>query len=161
MPESCQALETKIFHFTEILICVINPTSPCRHEGRFAVVTKRGAGCDGTQLASGDPSPDETLSSVRRSRVVLAPRPWRLSLRACAGGATVTKKAAHRGELEVSRKTIARGKPGCLGCTCLIRVLSFTTIAHGAAGAASARLSLRPLSERGPTKLQTSGETAP
>ena len=41
---------------------------------------------------------------------------------ACAGTATVTTNAAHRGEHEVSRKTIARGKPGCLGCTCLIRV---------------------------------------
>src|SRR5205814_2709456 len=44
---------------------------------------------------------------------------------ACAGMATVTKNAAHRGEHEVSRKTIARGKPGCLGCTCLIRVRFF------------------------------------
>ena len=34
----------------------------------------------------------------RRSRVVLAPRPWRLSGPACAGLATVTKNAAHRGE---------------------------------------------------------------
>src|SRR3954467_14539561 len=31
---------------------------------------------------------------------------------------TVTINAAHRGEHEVSRKAIARGKPGCLGCTC-------------------------------------------
>src|SRR3954462_10768106 len=31
---------------------------------------------------------------------------------------TVTKNAAHRGEHEVSRKAIARGKPGCLGGTC-------------------------------------------
>src|SRR3954471_15931505 len=31
---------------------------------------------------------------------------------------TVTKNAAHRGEHEVSRKAIARGKSGCLGCTC-------------------------------------------
>ena len=38
-----------------------------------------------------------------------------------AGGipqTTVTKNAAHRGEHEVSRKAIARGKSGCLGCTC-------------------------------------------
>src|SRR5215204_2976017 len=63
-----------------------------------------------------------------------------------AGGipqTTVTKNAAHRGEHEVNRKAIAWGKPGCLGCTCLIRV-RFSTIAHGAAGAVSARLSLRP-----------------
>src|SRR5262245_60579206 len=72
--------------------------------------------------------------------------------------ATVARKAAHRGEHEVSRKTIARGKPGCLGCTCLIRVLSFTTIAHGAAGAVSVRLSLRPLPKRGTTNLQNPGE---
>src|SRR3954471_19693101 len=31
---------------------------------------------------------------------------------------TVTINAAHRGEHEVSRKAIARGKSGCLGCTC-------------------------------------------
>jgi hypothetical protein len=62
---------------------------------------------------------------VRRSRVVLAPRPWRLSMPARAGMATVTKNAAHRGEHEGNRKTIARGKPGCLGCTCLIRVRCF------------------------------------
>src|SRR6201990_3555785 len=64
---------------------------------------------------------------------------------ACAGLATVTTKAAHRGEHEVSRKAIARGKPRCLGCTCQIRVHSFYNSAHGDAGASSARLSLRPL----------------
>jgi hypothetical protein len=59
--------------------------------------------------------------SVRRSRVVLAPRPWRQAA-GKAHAATVARKAAHRGEHEVSRKAIARGKPGCLGCTCQIRV---------------------------------------
>jgi hypothetical protein len=42
--------------------------------------------------------PGETLASGRRSRVVLAPRPWRLSAPARAGVATVTTNAAHRGE---------------------------------------------------------------
>jgi hypothetical protein len=32
--------------------------------------------------------------------------------------ATVATNAAHRGEHEGNRKTIARGKPGCPGCTC-------------------------------------------
>src|ERR1700687_2240594 len=32
--------------------------------------------------------------------------------------ATVTIKPGHRGEREVSRKTIARGMPGLLRCTC-------------------------------------------
>src|SRR5262245_2939053 len=38
-------LAAKIFLFTRILIYGIHSLSPCRHEGRFAVVTKRGAGC--------------------------------------------------------------------------------------------------------------------
>jgi hypothetical protein len=42
--------------------------------------------------------PERNAAGGRRSRVVLAPRPWRLSLPACAGGATVTIKAAHREE---------------------------------------------------------------
>src|SRR5438309_9304825 len=50
---------------------------------------------------------------------------------ACAGAATVTIKAAHRGELEVSRQTIARGRPGCPGCTCgLTRVHFCSTPTH-------------------------------
>src|SRR6266436_6630595 len=41
--------------------------------------------------------------------------------------ATVTTKPGHRGEREVSRKTIARGMPGLLRCTCgdYARVLCF------------------------------------
>src|ERR1700741_5148788 len=82
-----------------------------------------------------------TLASIRPAR---------------AGTATVARKAVHRGEHEGSRKAIARGKPGCLGCTCLIRVRSFSTIAHGAAGAVGARLSLRPLIRRTRSFRQTS-----
>src|SRR5258707_5822094 len=32
--------------------------------------------------------------------------------------ATVSNKPGHRGEREVSRKTIAQGRPGLLRCTC-------------------------------------------
>src|SRR5262249_32894838 len=49
----------------------------------------------------------------------------------------------------------ARGKPGCPGCTCQIRVRSSLPIAHGAAGAVGARLSLRPLFGRGTTNCKT------
>src|SRR5262245_33154898 len=48
-----------------------------------------------------------------------------------------------------SRKAIARGKPGCLGCTCQTRVHSTLHSAHGDAGAVGARLSLRPLQAEG------------
>jgi hypothetical protein len=37
------------------------------------------------------------------------------------------KKGRSPGRARISRKTIARGKPGCLGCTCLTRVHSFAT----------------------------------
>src|SRR5207253_6249086 len=58
---------------------------------------------------------------------------------ACAGLATVTIKAAHRGEYEVSRKAIARGKPGCPGCTCgLTRVHFCSTPTHTGLRAQSA-----------------------
>ena len=109
---------------------------------------------------SGDPFTWANASGGRRSRVVLAPRPWRQ-----VGGrippATVASKAAHRREREVSRKTIGRGKPGCLGCTCQTRVRCFAVFAHGAAGAVGARLSLRPLHKRGTTRLHNSGENLP
>ena len=68
-------------------------------------------------------------------------------------------KGRSPGRVRISRQTIARGKSGCLGCTCLIRVRFLSTIAHGAAGAVSARLSLRPLSERGTTNWQSSDKS--
>jgi hypothetical protein len=46
----------------------------------------------------------------RRSRVVLTPRRWRQE--ASFLGATVANKPGHRGEREVTVKTIARGMPG-------------------------------------------------
>jgi hypothetical protein len=107
----------KIFRFTGIPIYGRNSVSPCHQEGRFAVVTKRGAGCDGTLAASGDLHPAKRWQRPAKScgpgAATLA------SIRsACVGLATVAKKAVHRGEHEVSRQTIARGRPGCPGCTC-------------------------------------------
>src|SRR5437660_12062879 len=75
------------------------------------IVTRRWARDAMDAAASGVNNARRNASSVRRSRVVLAPRPWRLSTPACAGVATVTKNAAHRGEHEGNRQTIARGKP--------------------------------------------------
>src|SRR5262249_34131153 len=82
-----------------------------------AIVTQRGAGCDRTPASSGD------LHRTKRSqRTAKSCGPGAATLAsilsARAGTATVTIKAAHRGEHEASRQTIARGKPGCLGCTC-------------------------------------------
>jgi hypothetical protein len=41
--KSCQVPHSKIFRFTVILICGINPVIPRPHEGRFAIVTMRWA----------------------------------------------------------------------------------------------------------------------
>src|SRR5260370_19058905 len=59
--------------------------------------------------------------------------------------ATVSNKPGHRGEREVSRKTIARGMPGDFRCDRgdYARVLFY--FAREAAGALGARHSLRPL----------------
>jgi hypothetical protein len=54
----------------------------------------------------------------------------------------VTNKPDHRGEREISRKTIAQGRPGVPANLWLLPLCFF--VAQGAAGAPSARLSLRP-----------------
>jgi hypothetical protein len=60
----------------------------------------------------------------------------------------VSNKHGHREEREVSRKTIARGMPGETGVT-VVTTLVFCFFTHEAAGALSARHSLRPLIPRG------------
>src|SRR5260370_2321066 len=59
--------------------------------------------------------------------------------------ATVTTKPGHRGEREVSRKTIARGMPGDFRCDRGDYARVLFSFACEAAGASSARHSLRPL----------------
>jgi hypothetical protein len=54
-------------------------------------------------------------------------------------------KGRSPGRSRISRKPVARGRPGCLGCTCQTRVRLFPFFAHGAAGAVGAWLSPRPL----------------
>src|SRR5437899_6190306 len=73
---------------------------------------------------------------------------------------TVSNKPGHRGEREVSRKTIARGMPGDFRCDrgdyARVLHLPFAREAVGpfareAVGASSARHSLRPLISGGAT----------
>src|SRR6202022_1525592 len=59
---------------------------------------------------------------------------------------TVTNKPDHRGEHEVSRKTIACGNAGCSGATVVTTLVCYLHFAHEAAGAAGIRHSPRPLS---------------
>jgi len=69
-----------------------------------------GAGCDGREVASGGFPPTGRLLRTAKScgpgaATVASIRP------ACAGLATVTTNAAHRGEHGISRKAIAQGMP--------------------------------------------------
>src|SRR4051812_33736464 len=101
---------TSVFRFnefvnrkSEVFSCVVGqitgtgPLSPRHHEGRFAIVTERGAGCDGRCGVRRVRTPDET--SAAYGEVVWS---WRRDPGVYfAGGipqTTVTIKAAHRGE---------------------------------------------------------------
>src|SRR5712671_1431563 len=86
-------------------------------EGRSRVVTSAGrdavdAAASGEQQRAGRMMPKRTAKSCRSDAPGLAS-----SLREEAQ-ATVSNKPGRRGEREVSRKTIARGMPGLLRCTC-------------------------------------------
>src|SRR6476620_10330653 len=75
--------------------------------------------------------------------------------------ATVSNKHGHRGEREVSRKTIARGMPGDFRCDRGDYARVLFLFAREAAGASSARHSLRPLFSERQRNLQNPGEIAP
>src|SRR2546421_12942395 len=57
---------------------------------------------------------------------------------------TVANKPAHRGEHEVSRKTIAQGMSECFRCPVCSCAPTMCILAHETAGAARTRHSLRP-----------------
>src|SRR3981189_1932553 len=67
----------------------------------------------------------------RPSRVVLTPRRRRQVGGNSFPPMTVTKKPDHRGEHEVSRKTIARGMPGNPGVTVVTTLVCFLLCTRG------------------------------
>src|SRR5438132_13108871 len=73
----CQAPESKIFRFTILEIRIITPPVSRPQEGRIMIVTTRWARDVMDALASGVFRAGRKRRSVRRSRVVLAPRCWR------------------------------------------------------------------------------------
>ncbi len=75
--KSCQAPQIKNISLVTSGKSLAGVRAPGPHEGRFAIVTIRWArGCDGRVCSA-----DDWTKSVRRSRVVLAPRCWRQVLR--------------------------------------------------------------------------------
>ena len=122
--------------------CISKPSRP----DRGALRTSRNAGRDavdaaasGEQQRAGRMMPKRTAKSCGSD----APMPAS-SLREDAQ-ATVSNKHGHRGEREVSRKTIARGMPGDFRCDRGDYARVPFLFAREAAGALSARHSLRPL----------------
>ena len=74
---------------------------------------------------------------------------------------TGARKAASPGRARISRKTIARGKPGCLGCTCQNRVLSFATLSTRRCGRSRRPAFPAPSVRERDTRWSNSGEIAP
>src|SRR6266480_7203856 len=70
------------------------------------------------------------------------------------------KKAVLREEHEVSRKTIAQGRPECSSCPVCSCAVLFAQIARETAGAASTRSSLRPLFRRGQRRCKPRADSA-
>ena len=75
--------------------------------------------------------------------------------------ATEARGIRLRGERAISRQTIAQGRPDALRWTCMLVCALLCAIAHGTAGAARTRSSLRPLiPERASDQVQL-GRVAP
>src|SRR5258705_7202414 len=75
--------------------------------------------------------------------------------------ATVSNKPGHRGEREVSRKTIARGMPGLLRCTCGDYTRVLTTHCTRGCGCIGHPAFLRPLFIEARTVLAKPGRITP
>ncbi len=96
-----------------------------------------------------------TVKSCGSDAPILGVKPVRRS----AGDGV--KKRGHRGEREVSRKTIARGMPGRSGVTVVTMLVCLFYFAREAAGALRARHSLRPLIFSGQEFKANLGRIAP
>ena len=90
-----------------------------------------------TLAASGASAPDENAAAY--GEVVWSWRrdPGVYPLRLCGDG-NGDNEGRSPGRARISRKAIARGKPGCPGCTCQTRVRVFCAFLHTALRAQSA-----------------------
>jgi hypothetical protein len=125
LPESCQAPKSNIFLFTRIPISVIYRPSRTLRRGDAHRHVSLGAGCDGRfgrQVidSPGRNAAKRTAKSCGPGAATLASIPagpcWR---------GNGDNKGRSPGRVRISRKPIARGRPGCLGCTCQNRVRCF------------------------------------
>ena len=123
---------------------------------RFAVVTKRGAGCDGRADIAG-----ERYRCGRRRRVVLIPRRWDQVLRDEFAGRRRLASPVLRGERAISRNTIAQGVPDRFGSPVVTTLVCFSFSHTRLRVRLSARHSLRPLFSEGQRIAKPGREIAP
>jgi hypothetical protein len=104
LPDESSVLPKNIV-LSELSKLCFNENIPRSPRRRFAVVTKRGAGCDGRGRAA-------RRAAHLRTVKPCGPVPSTLGS-SCAAicAATVTESPTHRGERGVSRKAIAQGVP--------------------------------------------------
>jgi len=135
-PKWCQAPFAKIFRFAATPNQIYNCRRPVPEEGRFANVTKRGAGCGGrgsvgrVDVVAGRAKARERSGradgrrcGVRQRRVVLAPVAGVKPAEVFANPTGLARpsirrrrwqdRIRRRGEHVISRKAIARGMPEC------------------------------------------------
>ena len=106
-PKSCQPSLRRKFSFSEPqMTCIAGPV-PRLSGGRIAIVTRRGAGCDG-RFGLRETS---AAQRGRRSRVVVVPRRWDQASRAKPREVTEAIKPGTPAKHEISRNTVAQGMP--------------------------------------------------
>jgi hypothetical protein len=163
-PKSCQPLAAKIFRFTRILIYVICPaSSPRRDVSRSSRCV--GAGYDGRCGVRRVSLP------ARRNATAYGEIVW--SWRRDPGATLAVTPAGNGGkkgrfprESTYKPTNIARGKPGCLGCTCsLARVLRHAgrpcAPAHGIYGRSRRPAFPAPLFQERSNEIVKPGHIAP
>jgi len=111
---------------------------PVLTKGRFAIVTNVGSGMRWTRQCRKTSDTTRTAKSCGPDAPTLASRSW------SNPRATVAKEPGHRGEHEVTVKTIAQGRPDVFGEPVVTTLVCFLSFAREAAGASGTRLSLRP-----------------
>jgi hypothetical protein len=125
-----------------------------RQISRRPVLTKRGASRSSRTLGAGCGGRDGDARRAAPARTAKSCGPDAPTLASSFRGvipaqATVARKPGHRGEHEVTVKTIAQGRPDVFGGPVVATLVCFITFAREAAGASSTRLSLRPLHSEG------------
>ena len=106
--------------------CIFLPIPPLRRGTLRAIVTKREAGCDGREGLRDDRRPARTAKACGPVPPTLGSTPGQKP------GGRRLESPVLRGERAISRKTIAQGRPGRLGRTCmLVCVLPFCTRDRG------------------------------